>query len=81
MSKTLQLAVEANTNADEDRETPGAEEEKGPAVAPVVGIWEGGVARNGAVSSRNGGGFRGKEFSVELEALRTGMVLLTRVPS
>lgn len=81
VSKTLQSAVDAQNNAESFVETPG-NGGNGGAVTVAAGGREG-VAISGDDEKVTGGhnGFGGREFSVELEALRTGIALLTHVPS
>lgn len=81
VSKTLQSAVDAQNNAENSIETPGNGGNGGAAKVAVGGGRGGVISGDGENVSRGGGGFGGKEFSVELEALRTGVALLTHVPS
>lgn len=73
--------MDAHNKAENFVETPGNGGNGGVATVAAGGGEGGVISGDGENVSGRGGGFGGREFSVELEALRTGIALLTHVPS
>lgn len=81
MSKTLQSAVDRDKRSRGSREAGDIRGETGVTGTASAGAGAFGDGRGGGGGGEGGDGRGQEEFSVELEGLRTAMVLLAHVPS